>query len=70
MNTNKKIKIVLRGLGGEEHAQGMVDAEKYADAQLIERNKRIYIYQNFKIENGVMVGFYNETNQAVVMTEI
>jgi len=35
----KKFKIVLRGEDGmTEHAQGLVDVEKYADTTILERN--------------------------------
>lgn len=70
MDMIKQAKIVLRGEDGStEHAQGMVNADNYADITLVERNRHTYVFRTFKIEKGVLVMFFDEVNVPVVITE-
>jgi hypothetical protein len=57
-------------LDGEDHAQGVIDdVEKYADAQLIERNGHVYVYKKCTFEGIYIVGFYEEAHSPILLTE-
>lgn len=67
---DKKCKIVLCGEDGvTEHAQGIVDADRFTSIQLLERNKNVYMYKRWTIENGIFTMFFNECRPPVLITE-
>lgn len=70
MSDAQKIKLVLRGEDGStEHAQGIVDGDKYSSATLVERNDRIYVFRTSRFEGGMIVGLFDEVAQPIHITE-
>lgn len=65
-----KAKIILYADDGvTEHAQGIVNADKYTGLKLVERNKHVYAYDTFRFEDGMLVMLFTETNIPAYISE-
>jgi len=68
--TTYKTKIVLRGEDGmTEHAQGMIEAGKFSNIKLVERNGCVYSFTTFRMEKGILTMFFDMCNTPVHIDE-